>query len=74
MRLPFALVLVLVLVDAPIRAHAQEQQQEPTPFTTWIDFRQLAAGHAPTALPIWLAAVTTDHQAGPVGTLDCLDG
>jgi hypothetical protein len=49
-------------------ARAQEQQQEPTPFTTWIDFRQLATGHAPTALPIWLAGVTTLHTTGTNGT------
>lgn len=48
-------------------AAAQDMQQEPTPFTTWIDFRRLAAGQRMLALPIWLASVSLDHTAGPDG-------
>jgi hypothetical protein len=48
-------------------ASAQDLQQEPTPFTTWLDFRQLAGGRPLRTLPIWLAGVTIDRQAGGDG-------
>jgi len=48
-------------------ASAQDLQQEPTPFTTWLDFRQLASGLPLRALPIWLAGVTTDRIADAKG-------
>jgi hypothetical protein len=50
-------------------ALGQEQQQEPTPFTAWIDLRQVVAGQVPTSLPIWLAGVTASRQANATGGL-----
>jgi hypothetical protein len=50
-------------------AHAQQLQQEPTPFTTWIDFRALAAGQHLPGLPIWLAGVTTGSTTGADGAV-----
>jgi hypothetical protein len=49
------------------RADAQGLQQETTPFTTWLDFRQLASGQHLPGLPIWLAGVTTDRTADAQG-------
>jgi hypothetical protein len=48
-------------------ARAQQLQQEPTPFTAWLDFRQLGSGQRLPGLPIWLAGVTSDHTAAPDG-------
>lgn len=48
-------------------ANGQDLQQEPTPFTTWLDFRQLAGGQPLRALPIWLAGVTIEHKADGEG-------
>ncbi|MDR3401082.1 MAG: hypothetical protein P4L99_01185 [Chthoniobacter sp.] len=59
--------LLALLTAGP--AAAQDLQQEPTPFTTWLDFRQLTAGQQLPALPIWLAGVTTDRMADPNGGL-----
>jgi hypothetical protein len=67
MRLPiFSLLFALLLA---VSARPQQQEQEPTPFTTWIDLHRVAAGQAPTSLPIWLASVTTSPQTNPNGTL-----
>jgi hypothetical protein len=61
-----SLIAGLGLLAASIGS-AQELQQEPTPFTTWLDFRQLAGGQPLRALPIWLAGVTIDHSASADG-------
>ena|SRR5258708_6423420 len=66
MRIPFSILLLGLLFLG--LARAQEQQAEPTPFTTWIDLRQLQTGQPPTSLPIWLAGVTMDHKAATDGT------
>jgi hypothetical protein len=67
MRLPILTFLFALLFATSGRA--QQQEQESTPFTTWIDLHQVAAGQAPTSLPIWLASVTTSQQTNPNGTL-----
>ncbi|HEY3897321.1 MAG TPA: hypothetical protein VGM54_01840 [Chthoniobacter sp.] len=67
MRLPILTLLFALLLV--VSAHAQQQEQEPTPFTTWIDLHQVAAGQAPTSLPIWLASVTTSQQTNANGNV-----
>jgi len=69
MHLHLSILRILVLLLLGGSAWAQEQQQEPTPFTAWIDFRQLANGQALTSLPIWLAGVTTNQQTNANGAL-----
>jgi len=66
-RLSILRILVALFLGGA--ACAQEQQQEPTPFTAWIDFRQLANGQALTSLPIWLAGVTTNQQTDASGAV-----
>lgn len=62
----FSLFAGLALLTAPL-AGGQALQQEPTPFTTWLDFRQLASGQPLRALPIWLAGVSIDRKASAEG-------
>lgn len=66
----FLLTLIAGLgILVTVHAGAQQLQQEPTPFTTWLDFHQLANGQHLPGLPIWLANVTTEHSAGPKGQM-----
>jgi hypothetical protein len=61
LRILLVALFFALLLGGPVRA--QQQEQEPTPFTAWIDLRQVAAGQVPTSLPIWLASVTSTQQA-----------
>jgi len=49
------------------RASAQELHEETTPFSVWLDFRQLAAGGKRLALPIWMEGASVETKAGPDG-------
>lgn len=50
--------VVLIIAFAISEAHAQELKVQPTPFTTWLDFRALTQNNAPKAgLPIWVESV-----------------
>ncbi|EDY17425.1 hypothetical protein CfE428DRAFT_5111 [Chthoniobacter flavus Ellin428] len=67
MRSLFLTLGVGLCVLGTMRSNAQQMQQEPTPFTTWLDFHQLADGQRLPGLPIWLASVTGDHTTGTDG-------
>jgi hypothetical protein len=75
--LPFCFLLALALASpfttgqaqtaATVQTQNQPPQAETIPFTVWLDFQRLQTpGVSPTAMPIWLAGVTTQHQ----GALD----
>jgi hypothetical protein len=58
----FAALVFLLTLCAGTAVHAQVLRRQPTPFSVWIDLRDLAAGKAnrAAALPIWLDSVQFD--------------
>lgn len=57
-----AVVVCLALCSTPI--FAQTLRRQPTPFSVWIDLREVAAGKMTraAALPIWLDSVQFDEK------------
>ena len=55
---PLNLLLMLALILGAGLLSAQELQKQPTPFSVWLDFRQLVKGTPRKAgLPIWIESV-----------------
>jgi len=64
----FILITTFLLTAFAGFAWGQSPQQETTPFSVWLDFHRMATPGAPaTALPIWLAGVTTAQVTDPSG-------
>ena len=64
---PIALVRCCLWLLLPLSLGAQGLQEETTPFSVWLDFRQLAASTTRPALPIWMEGVDTETKTGTDG-------
>ncbi len=66
----FPSIVAFLWLLLPLSLAAQNLREETTPFTVWLDFRQMAArGTRPTSLPIWMEGVDTETKAGADGVL-----
>jgi len=67
MPLPALIVACLLALLHPLAA--QELREETTPFSVWLDFRQLAVQGPQTSLPIWMEGIDTETRTGANGAV-----